>query len=368
MERKIGTISINTHTYFHNYGAILHSWAFQQYLLKQKKISSVEIIDYTTKTLEHYNLKYPFVSHYKKKNRRMFLKTLVLYPIYRRRYNKIEKFISKNMILSEQHYIQSTLENAKLDYDTIICESDVIWSAGFFDRAFFLTLNSMKKMRKIAYAPSMADGKLKDDQLEKLSEYLKEIDSISVRESYEIEILKGYTSKEVVHVLDPVFLLDESDYSPIMSEKLIKGQYLLLYLPADNNIQLRSSAKKYAKKHGLKIVEVSSKLNLSFSNKVINTAGVEDFLSLIKYADIVFTNSFHAVCFSIIFHTQFYAFSRACLGKVGDICERLDLSDRYLDNNEFKEKNDIDYNKVEKRLLKEKNNSKKWLLEAIFEK
>ena len=51
------------------------------------------------------------------------------------------------MQTSKIKYVQSKLETAKLNYDCVICESDVIWSPGFsgghFDKSFFLALESM---------------------------------------------------------------------------------------------------------------------------------------------------------------------------------------------------------------------------------
>ena len=42
----IGTISINFNAPDFNYGAILHSWAFQQYLIKSGLAEKTEIIDF----------------------------------------------------------------------------------------------------------------------------------------------------------------------------------------------------------------------------------------------------------------------------------------------------------------------------------
>ena len=49
---KVGTLSLNINTDDLNYGAMLHSWAFQQVLKQQECVQSTEIIDYTTKILE----------------------------------------------------------------------------------------------------------------------------------------------------------------------------------------------------------------------------------------------------------------------------------------------------------------------------
>lgn len=365
-EKKIGIISLNTHTFYHNYGAIMHSYAFQTFLNKNKIEN--EIIDYTPPMLEGWNLDAPWKSLLSKKFgiKKSFLKYFVLQIPYKIRKDKIDNFIKTKMILSNDKYTHSSLKNADLKYETMICESDVIWSNGFWDDAYFLAFENMKNSKKIAYSPSMADCNLSEDKLKKLPNLLDKLDYISGRESYECEILKKYTKKPVKHVCDPVFLLEQNDYNPIISPRLIKKPYLLLYLPADNNKYLRKCAYKYAKKHSLKVIEIDSRLNVKLTHKSIITAGIEEFLSLIKYADVCFTNSFHAVCFCIIFQREFYTFTRNTRGKIEDILKTLNLNERFIENN-FEEKKAIDYTSVNLILEEWKKTCKEWIINAILD-
>ena len=43
---KVGIISINLHTRRLNYGAVLHTWAFQQLMLRRGDMDGCEVIDY----------------------------------------------------------------------------------------------------------------------------------------------------------------------------------------------------------------------------------------------------------------------------------------------------------------------------------
>lgn len=144
----------------------------------------------------------------------------------------------------------------------------------------------------------MADGDMNNEQQKELKQLLTNLDYILCRESYEKDILEKYTEKEATHVVDPVMLLNSEEYNSIIGEKIEKDKYLLIYLPVDNNKKLRKFAKEYAKKNNLKIIEKTTKLTRrNFNTKTLTAAGVEEFLSVIKYVDIVFTNSFHAICF-----------------------------------------------------------------------
>jgi hypothetical protein len=162
-------------------------------------------------------------------------------------------------------------------------------------------------------------------------------------------------------------LLEEKDYDIICAERLLEKQYLLLYLPVNDNEKLRKHADEYAKKYDLEILEISTKLKAYKQGNFIcvGDAGVEDFLSAIKNANIVFTNSFHAICFSIIFNVQFYAFSRAFAGKVRDICEVFELTDRFFPDDDFVEKHPIDFEQINKTHNELKCKSAAWLRKSI---
>ena len=84
-KKSIGTLSLNINTSDFNYGAILHSWAFQQFLDKYGKYN-VEIIDYITPHLEKCNLKYPIYSSIKNKKLRTIIKSIIFYITYKLRY------------------------------------------------------------------------------------------------------------------------------------------------------------------------------------------------------------------------------------------------------------------------------------------
>lgn len=368
---KIGTISLNINAPDFNYGAMLHSWAFQQYLKKMDCVEYTEVIDYTMPTLEGQDLKHPIRNALLGLHIKSFIYQIKNHRMYQKRFDKFEKFIKENICKSQEKYTQNSLNEAILDYDCVICESDVIWSPGFcgghFDKSFFLALKSMKNMKRIAYAPSMANGDLNEDQEKEIKELLCYPDMISCRESYEKDILKKYTNKPIEHVLDPVMLLEKKDYLSICADRMVSERYLLLYLPVDDNVKLRNYAKKYASKNGLKILEISTKLK-SYENdniKCIGDAGIEEFLSAINYADVVFTNSFHAICFSIIFNVQFYAFSRAYAGKVEDICKVFGVERRFFADDNFVEQKVIDYEEINGRYKKLQEQSIHWIENAI---
>ena len=217
--QRIGTLSLNINTDDLNYGALLHSYAFQR-ILDRYGVEN-EIIDYTTPSLQDINLKYPSFGYLKKKDYYQTIISIARSSSHARRYERFREFRKQNMRVSKTHYFQATLSKAVLDYDTLVCESDVIWSPTFFngtfDPTFFLALPSMAKMKKIAYAASMGNAILNDIQECEFRSLISGINSISCRETYAAEYVKRIHGGDVDCVVDPVLLLTGDDYRSIIS-------------------------------------------------------------------------------------------------------------------------------------------------------
>ena len=225
----------------------------------------------------------------------------------------------------------------------------------------------MKNKLKIAYSPSLGNGIYDKQHENDLKKYLKSLDYISCRESYAVDILKKYTNKEVIHVLDPVMLLEGDEFNNIIGKPITNKKYIMLYLPVNNNPKLRKHAENYAKKYNCKIIEISTKLikKRSDFNTIIPDAGIEEFLSCLKHCECVFTNSFHAVCFSILFKKEFYAFSRKYGGKVEDFCNIMGLSNRYFADDNFEEQKRINWKKIYSNLSRYRIQSIKYIENAL---
>lgn len=371
---KIGTLSVNVNTDDLNHGAVLHSWAFQRYLQKTYECD-VEIIDYTTPNLYGKDLKHPVSSLIQQKKYRSALVALASAGSYKKRYDKFQKFKNEHMKMSTVRYSRDSLNHADLKYDIVICESDVIWTpnkrfGGDFDPTFFLALDSMKDKKRIAYAPSMGNLTFTQEETARFKDLIKNVDSVSCREEYASDFVRDTCGIPVETVVDPVLLLDAEDYKGIEAERLIKEPYLLLYAPLEYNLDFIKFADRYGKEHGLKVVELSRYAFDSVFHKTISYAGIGEFLSLIKHADMIFCNSFHGVCFSVIYQKQFFAFGRPSGRKYEEFCGRLGLQDRFMrsvDKDTILDNSDIDYHEVSERLNEMIRVSKDYLQRTIME-
>ena len=84
----------------------------------------------------------------------------------------------------------------------------------------------------------------------------------------------------------------------------------------------------------------------SFSS-VINQACAQFFLSYLKYAEYVLTNSFHGTAFSVIFEKNFYNFtSDFYSSRTTNILQQLGLLNRIPEKLDDVSLQNIDYSKI----------------------
>ena len=101
-------------------------------------------------------------------------------------------------------------------------------------------------------------------------------------------------------------------------------------------------------------------------------AGPKEFLGLIKNAEMVVTNSFHATVFSILFHRSFFC-SRNSFGfnsRMENLTGGLGLADRMFDSSTFLHSisdTDVVYEKVDE-ILEAKISATKQIIEKTFAK
>ena len=98
------------------------------------------------------------------------------------------------------------------------------------------------------------------------------------------------------HVLDPTMLLRAEDYAPITSPRIVPEDYVFVYWLG--SAEEKQKAIIHANLKDKKLVDIS----LRGSDPLMP---VEDWLSYIKHADQVVTDSFHGCVFSILFGKQF---------------------------------------------------------------
>lgn len=365
--KSFGTISYNIYCNFTNYGSALQTWALN------RAIESIgyhsKLIDYCPDILADKNPLDPFSSMWDQdaESRKMCELTL---PAIRENYKKFNTFYNTRFDKTKS-YTSSNFNESIKEVDGFVCGSDTIFCTEEFgfDDGYYANYDCMKNGYTIAYAASFGDPNFDEVTYSILNERLKNFKALGIRENLMIPYVRQHTNVPVQKVLDPTLLLKPEEYSEIIDDCGVdraKTKYLLLYSRRYNKV-MEDYAIELADKNGLKIIEISLRAtNVDRGHIMAYDAGVEEFLSLVKNAEFVVTNSFHGMIFSVQFRRKFVIFSRhQCDTKITELLELLGLSDRMMiDGTEYCR--DIDYDDVHRRISIERETSLAFLRNALI--
>ena len=243
-------------------------------------------------------------------------------------------------------------------------KNNQIWNTEItkgFNRGFFLDFNT--KGKKISYAVSMGINEISEE--EEFKKSLNGLHEISVREQSLKEYAEKFTGKKITRVLDPTLLLEENDYDKFILDNDY-GEYVLIYALGPDE-RLTKIATKIAKEKNVKIIELNDKKIENHFCEQVSDAGPDEFLTLIKNAKAVVTNSFHGTIFSIIFKKEFYTITRLNRNsRMRNILKIVDMEDRLIKNIEDLDNvKGQDYTKAFDGLNREREKSMNFLKKAL---
>lgn len=195
-------------------------------------------------------------------------------------------------------------ENIDGDYDLFIAGSDQIWNFQIpgVDARYFLPFASPGK--RCSYAASFGTDALPEKVRDWTAAQLKQFHAISLREERGREIVKELTGMDALVHLDPTLLPKRSQWKSLTEEHTEKGYILLFLLKYDE--ALVNAARQEAEKQGVELCTITACFLPQTGVRAWNTAGVTDWLSAIRNAGCVFTNSFHGAVFSMVFERDFH--------------------------------------------------------------
>lgn len=288
-----------------------------------------------------------------------------------------EDFRRNNLKLTKKCETLGDLENLNSRYDAFVCGSDQIWAPSCFDSHYFLDFVRDKR-KKIAYAPSIGLSKIESEYTAaEMKKQISDFSKLSVREKKGADIIKDLTGLEAEVVCDPTLLKDEdfwikkAEKSKFSKEEKYLAAYFLGFNKKHWEMTYKTAAEKNLKVCIIPIFEA----DLQRDGCLKEPVGPNEFLNLIKNAEYVCTDSFHAVLFSLIFKKNFSVFERFGRkqknnqnSRIYNILELLNLENRLVVNKVTDEAlADINYEDVKRKLDYLKNTSKEYLKNALYE-
>lgn len=361
---KIGILTLPLHA---NIGGVLQNYALINILRKQKY--EVYTIDY--RIYKHEIYKANLFSLIKNLGLEWTISFLSkLNPKFALLYN-IRTFI--NQYIPHTKFLTSFKELQEISdtFDAIIVGSDQVWRKLFITNSidiFYLGFIQNNTTKRLSYAASIGTdiSEYSNSEIKHINSLIKKFSAISVREESSIRLIKDtfkWTCPSPSLVLDPTLLLAQNEYINLINKARIRKRekpYLFYYL-LDNN----ESKSKIVDK-------ISSQLQLeaytSYNNKNIMSS-IEQWLSDILNASFIITDSYHGVIFSIIFKKQFAIILNKERGasRFKSLIKTFSLENRVLNEENIDSllNENINYEKIDKKLMKEKKQSLSFLINNI---
>lgn len=336
MKKRIGLITVHKSS---NYGAFLQAYATKSYL---SNFGIVKTIDYKNDYLES---SLELIRPGKGLKGLLGRVKDVLRYFPRKRVIKSTLDACESMLDLTPRLGKSDLhEYAQRNFDILVSGSDQIWNPRcvneeeLIDDAYFLNFG-LQTTKRISYSSSMGAHEYSESEVALVKKLLSKYDNLSVRESETAGYIQGLLMKRVYHVVDPTLLLTSEqwlDSFPACSKRvtrLIGQEYILFYSVPKSKNTLR--ALKFLKTNmRLPIVSVDQDIYPVYAcDKKLMDASLSEFIHLFKNAKFVVTDSFHGVCFSLIFRRQFYAISPGRLAnRISSLLMAIGLQSRLIDS------------------------------------
>ena len=272
------------------------------------------------------------------------------------------------------------------------CRAFLVGSDQLFNYEIYKRIDGFTKLDwvddgidKYCYATSLGVNNLlgPPDEQEDFIRSLKRFDAVSVRERGSRDLLKNGFGIDVACVLDPVFLCEKKHYIEMLTpyKSLASKGYAFCYI-LDPDRKKQRIIEDVINAIGCNYFAVSDMWrdegNIKSLWDLLTHTHIKNevWLANIYCSDFVITDSYHALCFSLIFKKQFIVLPNEKRGndRFESLLEITGLRDRLLlegaGTDEIKRliNERIDYSAVSKIIEKERDISEEWISKRVLNK
>ena len=299
-------IAVITRHAISNYGSLLQALATQR--LAEALGHTCEIIDYIREDESYRNQEKTLLKG-KPSFSNNFLKRVVYLALRQpesiiagKRFAKMRKtYLNTTKLYSDIEQMQ----NDKPQADVYMTGSDQVWGPvmdGTYDSAYCLSFTADSDCR-IAFAASFGRTKFTQETEAIYKKWLSRYEAIAVREDSAVQLLATW-GIQAQQVVDPTLVLDHT-YWDTLALPIKEQKYILIY-QIGHNKKMDAYAKAVAQRAGLPLVRVSASFHQCVrGGKFKFCPDIGKFLSYIKNAQCLITDSFHGTAFALNFNTPF---------------------------------------------------------------
>ena len=186
-------------------------------------------------------------------------------------------------------------------YDCVVVGSDQMWNSAWCSPDYLpvVFLDFVPAgCRRIAYAVSFGDSEWRDVETAKtVGEMLCRFDGISVREKSGVRIVKELSGRDAVVRRDPTMLYDEGFYADLITGGVPRtngNRFVFAHiLDWSNGVREQAAVRNALEESGASEVLTAEEQG--------HPVSVGEWLRRIRDAEVVVTNSYHAIIFAKMF-------------------------------------------------------------------
>lgn len=275
-----------------------------------------------------------------------------------------DEFRDKYLPSTKRIYEYSQLSELNNYFSTFIVGSDQVFRYPFIKNdmeAFFLNFADSEK-NIVSAAASFGSENVEEEsknaqELYKL--YLSNFNALSIREKSGVEYCEKLGIK-ATQVVDPVFYIEKNKWEEIAEKADNKNNADFVFYTI--NADIEKDIKNFAKKN-------KDKLNITSIENITKDLSIESWLYKINNCKIFMADSFHGICFAIIFNKPFVCVRKTASTRMKSILDSLGIKDRLYESFEKvdleKISEPIDYSKVNEKISELAKCATDWLIDSI---
>ena len=291
---------------------------------------------------------------------------------FRTRGRNMLSFVNK-YIQPQTIYIYSTNElrnQCDGKFDVYIVGSDQVWRPIYVPGIIgnmFLDFTEGWDVKRFSYAASFGtdNPEYTEDEKQLCGRLIERFDGVSVREESGANVIDnlGWHPKRLSVVLDPTLLLNAIDYNKLLHSSSDSERRVFCYVLDQNPLT------DFVVESVCNVSKLKENVISNIQTGKSSLPSVEDWLTAIRDAEFVVTDSFHGTVFSIIFNKPFVVCANTQRGftRFEALLATFGLSNRIINKASDLAvlDKDIDWNAVNRFLLIEQNKSKCFLNEML---
>ena len=159
--------------------------------------------------------------------------------------------------------------------------------------------------------------------VERLKNALNCFDYVSVREKSGVDLCREVFGVEAQVVIDPVFVVDRAKFDELIETESEEFDNKIVSYFLDGNEEKSKACLYLAKKYGCDVVELCN-----------SNAPVGEWLRAVKQCKMLITDSFHGMCFAIIFNKPFICLANRERGfsRFESVLELLEIENKCVNS------------------------------------